>query len=51
MILIVDSGSTKTDWLAIDTKTMEQLPFETIGFNAMMKTQAFNENEISLNKS
>lgn len=51
MILIVDSGSTKTDWLAIDTKTMEQLPFETIGFNPMIQTQSFIENEISLNNS
>ena len=51
MILIVDSGSTKTDWLAIDTKTMEQLPFETIGFNPMIQTQSFIENEISFNNS
>ena len=32
MILIADSGSTKTDWRLIN-KAGEKLPFETIGFN------------------
>ena len=50
MILIVDSGSTKTDWLAINTKSMEQFSFETIGFNPMIQTEEFIQSQISLNK-
>jgi N-acetylglucosamine kinase-like BadF-type ATPase len=51
MILIVDSGSTKTDWLAIDTQTKEQIPYETIGFNPMIQSQSFIQEQISLNIS
>ena len=32
MILIADSGSTKTDWRLIDKEGIA-IPFETIGFN------------------
>ncbi len=33
MIAIVDSGSTKSDWVLIDEKGEEQFRTQTIGFN------------------
>lgn len=58
MILIIDSGSTKSDWIAIDCNTGSQL-FErqrTKGLNPAIisKTEAFdiiNENKILIENS
>lgn len=49
MILIADSGSTKTDWLAIQTNTKESFPFETIGFNPMIQKTEFIKEQIGIN--
>ena len=36
MILIVDSGSTKTDWIALDNKGKELFSTQTLGLNPQM---------------
>ncbi len=46
MILIADSGSTKTDWRLINDKG-ERFSFETIGFNPYFITSAGVLNEIN----
>ena len=36
MILIVDSGSTKTDWIALDKNGVELFSTQTLGLNPQM---------------
>ncbi len=49
MILIADSGSTKTDWRLVDEKGAI-LSFETIGFNPYFITSASVLNELTSSK-
>lgn len=46
MILIADSGSTKTDWVLVKRKTNELTRFSTIGFNPQIVTSEFIEIEL-----
>ena len=41
MILVVDSGSTKTDWIALNDKGEEIISTQTLGLNPQMLS---NEN-------
>ena len=44
MILIVDSGSTKTDWIALDEKGNELFSTQTLGLNPqMLSNEILNE--------
>ena len=44
MILIVDSGSTKTDWIALDNKGKELFSTQTLGLNPqMLSNEILNE--------
>ena len=44
MILIVDSGSTKTDWIAIDNQGNEVFETQTLGLNpTMLSNEILNE--------
>ena len=36
MIFIVDSGSTKTDWIALDKNGVELFSTQTLGLNPQM---------------
>ena len=36
MILVVDSGSTKTDWIALDNNGKEIFSTQTLGLNPQM---------------
>ena len=49
MILIAESGSTKTDWVLIDESNKKHY-FKTIGFNPFFHTSDFIISTISLNK-
>ena len=49
MILIAESGSTKTDWVLIDESNKKRY-FKTIGFNPFFHTTDFIISTISLNK-
>lgn len=51
MILIVDSGSTKTDWLLIKIDGEIVDTYKTIGFNPFFHSTKFIENEIRKNQS
>ena len=44
MILIVDSGSTKTDWIALNDKGEEIFSTQTLGLNPqMLSNEILNE--------
>ena len=44
MILVVDSGSTKTDWIALDNEGEEIFSTQTLGFNPqMLSNEILNE--------
>ena len=44
MILVVDSGSTKTDWIALDHKGEEIFSTQTLGLNPqMLSNEILNE--------
>ena len=44
MILIVESGSTKTDWIALDNQGNEVFSTKTLGLNPqMMSNEILNE--------
>ena len=44
MILIVDSGSTKTDWIALDKNGVELFSTQTLGLNPqMLSNEILNE--------
>ena len=44
MILIVDSGSTKTDWIALDKNGDELFSTQTLGLNPqMLSNEILNE--------
>jgi N-acetylglucosamine kinase-like BadF-type ATPase len=46
MILIVDSGSTKTDWIAIDTKGEIQFETQTLGLNPQVLSNYIIEERV-----
>lgn len=46
MKLIIDSGSTKTDWIAIDDSTNILLETQTLGLNPQVLTEAIIEERI-----
>ena len=48
MILIAESGSTKTDWVLVDDNQKWQF-FKTIGFNPFFHSSEFIRKNISLN--
>ena len=44
MILVVDSGSTKTDWIALDNQGQEIFSTQTLGLNPqMLSNEILNE--------
>ena len=44
MILVVDSGSTKTDWIALDNEGEEIFSTQTLGLNPqMLSNEILNE--------
>ena len=44
MILVVDSGSTKTDWIALDDNGKEIFSTQTLGLNPqMLSNEILNE--------
>ena len=47
IILIADSGSTKSDWLAIDEAGNELVNFSTMGFNPYFHSSNFVEQKLS----
>lgn len=47
MILIADSGSTKSDWLAIDSNGVECSRFNTMGFNPYFHSSDKVESELN----
>ena len=49
IILIADSGSTKSDWLAIDQDGNELKQFSTMGFNPYFHTSEIVESELNKN--
>ncbi len=49
MIAIVDSGSTKSDWVIVDTQGEEILRTETMGFNPYFITTSDIEKELKKN--
>lgn len=50
MMLIADSGSSKTDWLLTDKEGQKKFSFSTAGFNPMTQTPEFIEGEIAAAK-
>ena len=46
MKLIVDSGSTKTDWIAIDEKGKKLFETQTLGLNPQVLTEYILEERI-----
>jgi N-acetylglucosamine kinase-like BadF-type ATPase len=48
MMLIAESGSTKTDWVLVDNNSDVKI-FKTIGFNPFFHSSDFIKNEILLN--
>ena len=50
IILIADSGSTKSDWLAIDEEGNELRQFSTMGFNPYFHTSEIVESELNKNE-
>lgn len=50
MIAIVDSGSTKSDWLIVDSEGMEQFRTKTIGMNPYFISSEDIANEIRKNQ-
>jgi len=40
MILVVDSGSTKTDWIAVDSKGKTLFATQTLGLNPQVLSSA-----------
>ena len=46
MKLIIDSGSTKTDWIAIDGSNNILLDTHTLGLNPQVLTEAIIEERI-----
>lgn len=46
MLLIADSGSTKTDWVLTDRSSGERKYFQTAGFNPMVQQPEFIHGEI-----
>jgi N-methylhydantoinase A/oxoprolinase/acetone carboxylase beta subunit len=46
MKLIVDSGSTKTDWIAIDEKGKKLFETQTLGLNPQVLTEYIIEERI-----
>ncbi len=50
MILLVDSGSTKADWVILDAEFNQILVTSTIGLNPYIVTEEIIFNELSLNK-
>jgi N-acetylglucosamine kinase-like BadF-type ATPase len=46
MLLIADSGSTKTDWILVDVRSKERKTFKTAGFNPMVQSPEFIDQEI-----
>ena len=49
IILIADSGSTKSDWLAIDEEGNELRQFSTMGFNPYFHSSEIVETELKKN--
>lgn len=47
MIIVADSGSTKTDWILIDGETSYET--ETIGFNPVIQDQSFIASHVEAN--
>lgn len=47
MLLIADSGSTKTDWILVDVRSKERKTFKTAGFNPMVQSPDFIDQEIA----
>jgi activator of 2-hydroxyglutaryl-CoA dehydratase len=50
MIFIIDSGSTKSDWVLVDDKS-KQTFYKTIGFNPYFHSSEVVSTEIRKNKS
>ena len=50
MILIVDSGSTKTDWIALDKNGVELFSNQTLGLNPQMLSNEILNERIKNNK-
>ncbi|WP_195909826.1 ATPase [Bacteroidetes bacterium endosymbiont of Geopemphigus sp.] len=50
MIAIIDSGSTKSDWLIVDSEGMEQFRTKTIGMNPYFVSSEDIADEISKNQ-
>ena len=50
IILIADSGSTKSDWLAIDEDGNQLRQFSTMGFNPYFHTSEIVESELNKNE-
>ena len=48
MILIVDSGSTKTDWIAIDDLGNELFSTKTLGLNPTMLSNEILSEELKI---
>ncbi len=46
MILIADSGSTKTDWVLLNLKTKEQIRFQSLGLNPYYSSQEAISSEV-----
>ncbi len=57
MVLIVDSGSTKTDWIAVDAKGNTLFSTQTLGLNpqvlssAILKERIINNFELYQNRA
>ncbi len=49
MILIVDSGATKSDWIALDNKGEELFATQTLGLNPEVLTKEVIENRLATN--
>jgi len=45
MILVVDSGSTKTDWIAVDENGKTLFATQTLGLNPQVLSSAILRNE------
>ena len=46
MILVVDSGSTKTDWIAVDKKGETLFSTQTLGLNPQVLSSAILKERI-----
>lgn len=51
MILLIDSGSTKSDWLFVDNNGTFMDSYKTMGFNPFFHSSAFIESEIRKEQS